>query len=73
MTETTPKANRPGAGDPVMAEVRRIKAELLKKFNHDMAAMARDARARQNQSGHPVITKPTVGELGLILGKKILQ
>jgi hypothetical protein len=41
----------------VIAEVRRIKVELLEKFNYDMAAMARDARARQGKSGHPIITK----------------
>ena len=40
-----------------MAEVRRAKTELLKRFNYDLAAMARDARARQSKSGHKVITK----------------
>ncbi len=43
--------------DPVLAEVRRTKVALLEKFNYDMVAMARDARARQGQSGHPVIIK----------------
>ena len=57
MTTTTPQPNRPKTPDPVIAEVRRIKVELLEKFNYDMAAMARDARARQSHSGHPVITK----------------
>ena len=57
MTTTTPKTNRPKVTDPVIAEVRRVKTELLEKFNYDMAAMARDARARQSNSGHPVITK----------------
>jgi hypothetical protein len=57
MTTTTPKTNRPKTSDPIIAEVRRIKVELLEKFNFDMAAMARDARARQCKSGHPIITK----------------
>ena len=57
MTTTTPKTNRPKATDSVMAEVLRAKTELLKRFNYDLAAMARDARARQSKSGHKVITK----------------
>ena len=57
MTTPTLKTNRPKIIDPVIAEVRRIKVELLEKFNYDMAAMARDARARQSRSGHPIITK----------------
>ena len=57
MTTTIPKIIRPKATDSVIAEVRRAKTELLKRFNHDLAAMARDARARQRTSGHRVITK----------------
>jgi|GEM_PF-5527347 len=56
MTTTTPKSNCPTTTpDPVIAEVRRVKTELLKRFNYDLAAMARDARARQDKSGHKVI------------------
>ena len=57
MTTTTFKTNPRQTPDPVITEVRRIKVELLEKFNYDMAAMVRDARARQSKSGHPVITK----------------
>jgi len=57
MTTTIPKIIRPKATDSVIAEVRRAKTELLKRFNHDLAAMARDARSRQRTSGHRVITK----------------
>ena len=57
MTTTTSKTNPCQTPDPVITEVRRIKVELLEKFNYDMAAMVRDARARQSKSGHPVITK----------------
>lgn len=56
-TKTTSNTTPRKTPDPVIAEVRRIKVELLEKFNYDMAAMARDARARQGKSGHPVITK----------------
>ena len=59
MTTTTPKTNPPKASDSVIAEVRRVKDELAKRFNYDLAAMLRDARARQSKSGHKVITKRT--------------
>ncbi len=57
MMTTTSKTDRPKATDSVIAEVRRVKAELSKRFNYDLAAMLRDARARQSKSGHKVITK----------------
>lgn len=57
MTTTTPKTNYPKATDSVIAEVRRVKAELAKRFNYDLAAMARDARARQGSSGHKVVDR----------------
>ena len=53
--ETTGK--RPEASDSVIAEVRRAKAELMKRYNYDLAAMFRDARTRQWQSGHKVVIK----------------
>ena len=57
MTTTTPKTNPAKATDSVIAEVRRVKDELAKRFNYDLAAMLRDARARQIKSGHKVVTK----------------
>ncbi len=60
MTKATLKTNQPQTGDPVMVEVCRIKVELLEKFKYDLAVMARDARARQGHSGHPIITRGTV-------------
>ena len=57
MTTTTPKINPPKATDSVIAEVRRVKDELAKRFNYNLAAMLRDARARQSKSGHKVVTK----------------
>ena len=57
MTTTTPKTTPPKISDSVIEEVRRVKVELLKRFNYDLAAMARDARARQSKSGHKIVTK----------------
>jgi hypothetical protein len=57
MTKTTPKTKRPRANDSVIAEVRRVKAELLERFGYDLSAMVRDARQRQNKSGHRIVTK----------------
>lgn len=59
MTTTTLKMNYPKATDSVIAEVRRVKVELLKRYNYDLAAMARDARARQSKYGHKVIPQST--------------
>ncbi len=48
------------ATDSVMAEVRRTKVKLLERFNYDLEAMARDARARQSKSGREVVDRSTV-------------
>lgn len=45
--------------DSVMAEVRRAKEELAKRFNYDIAAMVKDARERQGKSGHRVVDRST--------------
>ena len=55
MKTTTPKTEYPKEIDTVMAEVHRVKEELAKRFNYDLSAMARDARARQGSSGHRVV------------------
>lgn len=62
MTTTTLKTNRPKATDSVIAEVRRVKTELLKRYNYDLAAMVRDARSRQSKSGHKVVNRSTGAE-----------
>ena len=59
MTTTTLKTKKQKATDSVIAEVRRTKVKLLERFNYDLEAMARDARARQNQSGHEVVDRST--------------
>ena len=60
MTTTTLKTKKQKATDSVIAEVRRTKVKLLERFNYDLEAMARDARARQSQSGHEVVDRSTV-------------
>ena len=60
MTTTTLKTKTQKETDSVIAEVRRTKVKLLERFNYDLEAMARDARARQNQSGHEVVDRSTV-------------
>jgi len=57
MTPRTPKTNHPRVTDTVIAEVRGVKEALLKRYNYDLAAMVRDARVRQSQSDHLVVTK----------------
>ena len=46
--------------DSVVVEVRRTKVKLLERYNYDLDAMARDARAHQSQSGHEVVDRSTV-------------
>ena len=60
MTTTTLKTKKQKTTDSVIAEVRRTKVKLLERFNYDLEAMARDARARQSQSGHEVVDRSTV-------------
>ena len=60
MTPTTQKTKTQKTPDSVVAEVRRTKVKLLERFNYDLDEMARDARARQSQSGHDVVDRSTV-------------
>lgn len=57
MTTTTPKTNNRKTSNSVIAEVRRAKVKLLERFNYDLDAMVRDARARQTRSGHEVVDR----------------
>ena len=59
MTPTIPKTRKRTTTDSVIAEVRRTKVKLLERFNYDLEAMARDARARQGSSGHKVVNRST--------------
>jgi hypothetical protein len=44
--------------DPIVAEVRRAREEIAKKFNYDLRAMVEDARKRQAESGRQVVSFP---------------
>ncbi len=43
-------------GDPVVAEIRRIKDRLAARFDYDAEAMLRDAQRRQRRAGRKVVT-----------------
>ena len=60
MSTMTPKIHKPRMPDSVIAEVRRVKTELAKRFDFDVSAMLRDARIRQSQSGHKVVDRSNV-------------
>jgi hypothetical protein len=42
--------------DSVVAEVRRAREEIAKRFNYDIRAMTEDARKRQALSGRKVVS-----------------
>ena len=45
--------------DDVVAEVRKTRERLAAKFNYDLKAIFADARKRQKDSGHPVVSFAT--------------
>lgn len=44
--------------DPIVDEVRAIKERLAAKFNFDVRAIGEDARKRQAESGHRIVSRP---------------
>jgi hypothetical protein len=44
--------------DPIVAEVRRVRDELARRFNYDIHAIFADLRARQalDDPSHPLVT-----------------
>lgn len=42
--------------DPIIEELHQIREQLAQKFNYDVFAIVADARARQAQTGHPVVS-----------------
>jgi len=44
--------------DVILAEVRRAREELAKRFNYDLRAMIRNAKERQAASGRRVVSFP---------------
>jgi hypothetical protein len=41
--------------DEVIRELWRVKEEIAKEFNYDVAALAADLNRRQEESGRPVV------------------
>jgi hypothetical protein len=50
------KRKRARNGDPVVAEIRRIKDRLAARFNYDAESMLRDAQRRQRRAGRKVVS-----------------
>lgn len=53
--------------DPIVEEVRRLREEYAARFNHDLAAICRDLRERQQKGGRTVVSlmpKQTVKSVG---------
>lgn len=44
--------------DPIVAEVRKARDEIAKRFNYDLRAIFEDARRRQAASGRKVVSFP---------------
>ena len=42
--------------DPIVDEIRQIRDQLAAKFNYDVTAIARDARARQKSAKRKVMS-----------------
>lgn len=42
--------------DPIVEEIRSIRDKNAVKFNYDIHAICEDARKRQNESGHKVVS-----------------
>jgi hypothetical protein len=49
---------KPCQGDPIVAEVRKIKDRLAAQYDYNAEAMLRDAMRRQKQGGRTVVTRP---------------
>ena len=66
--------------DPIVAEVRKIREEILASYGGDVHQMLKDMMKRQWESGHKVVTlsgkkivaaaKPQVAETGAEYGEK---
>ncbi|MDX2109303.1 MAG: hypothetical protein SFY80_03580 [Verrucomicrobiota bacterium] len=44
--------------DPIVAEVRERRTQILKSYDWDFHKMSRDVMKRQWESGHKVVTRP---------------
>lgn len=44
--------------DPIVEEVRRYRREYAARFDHDLRAICRDLRERQDKEGRKVVSLP---------------
>jgi hypothetical protein len=44
--------------DPIVEEVRRYREEYAARFHHDLKAICRDLRERQEKSGRKIVSLP---------------
>jgi hypothetical protein len=44
--------------DPIVAEVRKIRRDILESYGWDFEKMSRDLMKKQWRSGHPVVSCP---------------
>jgi len=44
--------------DPIVAEVRKARRDILESYGWDFEKMSRDLMARKEKSGHPLISTP---------------
>ncbi|MCH8046780.1 MAG: hypothetical protein IID44_24015 [Planctomycetes bacterium] len=44
--------------DPIVEEIRKYRQEYAARFNHDLKAICRDLRERQEKSGRKVVSLP---------------
>ena len=42
--------------DTIIEELHQVREQLAKEFNYDVFAIVADARARQTETGHPVVS-----------------
>ena len=55
--------------DPIVAEVRKARRDILAAFDGDFSKMSRDVMNRQERSGHPVVR----GALGNSKPRKVAE
>jgi len=77
-----PMSNYNDDPDPIVAEVRRVRDELARKFNYDVLAICEDLRRRQGKTvtieelragagaAEPTVYQPPVAEAAEVREKK---
>lgn len=56
--------------DPIVAEVRKIREEMLASYGGDFERMFQDIMKRQWESGHPVVSFPLKGSKAKVAEKQ---